>query len=78
MPNAEIEFEGCHTIGMLLQSYGEASPDITFISYRVVHPLERKVSLKVATREPVSVQEAIKSVQRKIQEDIENIRLGLR
>jgi len=74
MPNAEIEFEACHTIGMLLQSYGEMNPDITFIAYRVVHPLEKRVSLKIATRESVSVHNALKSVQRHVKEHIAAIR----
>ena len=49
MPHAEFEFNGCHTIGMLFQHYGERDPAVSFIAYRVTHPAERRIVLKIAT-----------------------------
>lgn len=51
MPHAEFEFPGCHTIGMLLQTYAERDPEVAFVAYSAS---DGQVTLKVATRsEPV-------------------------
>ena len=73
MPHAEMEFDACHTMGMLLQEYGEKDVDVSFIAYRVVHPLERRVSLKVATLEG-KVSDALKRVIQSILDDLQKLR----
>lgn len=46
MPHAEITFRGCHTLGMLLQSYAQRDAEVTFVAYKVE---EGMVHVKVAT-----------------------------
>ena len=46
MPHAEFTFCGCHTLGMLLQTYAQRDEDVSFVAYKVE---EGTVHLKVAT-----------------------------
>mgnify|MGYP002879817433 CR=1 FL=1 len=46
MPHAEVTFRGCHTLGMLLQSYAQKDAEVAFVAYKVE---EAMVHLKVAT-----------------------------
>lgn len=45
----EMELPTCHSIGMLLQSYGLEDDAVSFVACHGTHPLERKLMLKLAT-----------------------------
>ena len=74
MPHAELVLDDfCHTLGALMQEYCLQDDDVGFAAYRVLHPLERRVSLKVSTIEG-SVEAALARATGRIRADLRRIR----
>ena len=59
----------CHTLGGVLQEYCHEDHDINFVAYRVLHPLERRVGLKIAT-ENGTIEDALTRVLGHIRRDL--------
>lgn len=58
MPTIDLEFENeDHTIGNLLQKTLNKNPEVVFAGYKMEHPLEKKINLKITTKtaEPTMV-----------------------
>ena len=77
MPHDEFEIVGCHTVGMLVQTYAESDPDVSFVAYHAVHPLERRIAVKIATHRG-SVSDALGRVMHAVHRDIDRVLDALR
>ena len=72
MPHAEFELATDHSVGMLLQTYLEADPDVTFVAYHALHPLERRIALRVATSSQ-SVGDALRRAVAAVRADLARV-----
>ena len=72
MPHAEFDLETCHTIGNLLQTYALEDEDVSFFSCHGVHPLERKVTIKIATHEG-AISTVLDRVVRRIDQELARV-----
>lgn len=70
MPSETFVFEEDHTLGMLIQSYCERL-EAPFVSYRKLHPLERRIEVKLSAEDPRGL---LKQAMQAILDDLGRIR----
>ena len=68
--HVDITVNGTHTIGMIIQKYAESFDDVMFMSYNQVHPLEKRINIKLASPDLLGTVTKIFSA---IVEDIDSI-----
>tara|TARA_Y100000748_G_C15365216_1_gene437395 strand:+ start:202 stop:450 length:249 start_codon:yes stop_codon:yes gene_type:complete len=73
MHHAELKLSACHTVGMLLQVYGERDEAVRFVAYHRTHPLERTIVLKIATHGDETVSVVLRRLFERIHADLARV-----